>query len=195
MDGTALGFNLSFVAEQYSGKRPLQPPVWLSDFHILSPCATFQLKTECVCHPLKIVKLCFQYTDTWVFKVVTVIFKTVSLTKRTKISDADGSERKTETSLGLFQPFNCLFWSFSGKLKTINGDWIGSEESEVALWGHVSQGNLRLRDEQSHYFLGCGSKEGMKDELVRERIAADPNQDLHPILYLFATCICFELFA
>lgn len=35
----------------------------------------------------------------------------------------------------------CCFWSLSSQKKTIDGDWVGSERFEVALWGHVSQGN------------------------------------------------------
>lgn len=35
----------------------------------------------------------------------------------------------------------CCFWSFSSQKKTIDGDWAGSERFDVALWGHVNQGN------------------------------------------------------
>lgn len=82
--------------------------------------------------------------------ILMFILKIFSATKKLKILAAGESEvmeqRNQKTAQTFFSLFNCCFWSFSSQLKTINDDWISSEKSEVALWGHVSQGNLRLRD-------------------------------------------------
>ena len=85
----------------------------------------------------------------------------------------EGAE-KSENSPGHFQPFNCCFWSFWSQLKTINGDWIGSEKSEVALWGHVSQGNLWLRDRTVSLLPGLWQRGEMNHFTVKMNVKGLP---------------------